>query len=61
MKHMHAMDRDLCTRASVDIAATTRAIYAAIDCVDCLRRAIAEAEERAAALRELLSRVEVVS
>jgi hypothetical protein len=61
MKHMRAMDRDLCTMASVDIAATTRTIYASVDCVDCLRRAIVEAEARASALRELLSRAEVVS
>jgi hypothetical protein len=62
MKHMHALDRPLCTMvSSVDIAAATRTIYASIDCVDCLQRAIRESDEKTTALRELLARVEVVS
>lgn len=61
-KHMNALDRPLCTmRQSVDIAAATRTIYGAIDCADCLQRAIAESDAKTAALRELLSRVEVLS
>jgi hypothetical protein len=62
VKHMHALDRPLCTMdPSVDIAAATRTIYGSIDCVDCLRRAIAESDDKTTALRELLARVEVVS
>jgi hypothetical protein len=62
MQHMHSLDRPLCTMdPAVDIGAATRTIFASIDCVDCLRRAIRESEDKTAALRELLSRVEDVS
>ena len=61
MRHMHTIDRPLCQLDSpVDlIGSSTRAIYGAVDCPDCLRRAIAEADARSRALRDLLARVEV--
>ncbi len=63
-RHMFLMDRPICefdapartTPGAVGEA--TRTIYADIDCADCLRRMIAEADERARVLRELLARVE---
>jgi hypothetical protein len=63
MKHMHAVDRPICEVASSveTISAAVRTIYHAVDCADCLRRALAEAEERANALRELLWKVEAGS
>lgn len=53
-------DRHLCELSpSVErIGIGTRAIYRTVDCPDCLRRAIAEAEERARVLRELLAKIQ---
>ncbi len=63
MRHLHSIDRPLCQLypAADQIGDSTRAIYGDVDCPDCLRRAIAEAEIRARVLRELLTRVEGAS
>lgn len=55
-RHMYAIDRPICeAESSVDkIGETTRLIYRVVDCPSCLRRAIAEAEERVRVLRDLL-------
>lgn len=63
MRHMHAVDRPICEIvASIDlIGQATRSIFGLVDCTDCLRRAIAESEERVRVLRDLLSKVEALS
>jgi len=63
MRHMHSIDRPICeAESSVDaLGRATRMIYGGIECPECLRRAIAEAEERARVLRELLAQVETRS
>ena len=63
MRHMHSAERPICELASSIelIGATTRSIYGNVDCENCLRRAIAEGEERSRVLRELLWKVEVMS
>lgn len=63
VRHMHSIDRPICEAESpVDaLGRATRMIYGGIECPDCLRRAIAEAEERARVLRELLAKVEELS
>ena len=63
MRHMHSDARPLCAlTASVEmIGDAARSIYGLVDCADCLRRAIAEGEERIRALRELLAKVGTVS
>lgn len=62
-RHMHSLDRPLCQLDSpVDlIDEATRRIYDHVDCPDCLRRAIAEADARGRALRDLLAKVEALS
>jgi hypothetical protein len=57
---MHAIDRALCAlSSSADlIGSATQSIFGDIDCPDCLRRAIADGEERLRVLRDLLSKVE---
>lgn len=62
-RHMHSVDKPICELASsVDmIGDATRSIYGHIDCEDCLRRAIAEGDERTRVLRDLLAQVEIVS
>jgi len=63
VKHMHALDRALCTLASSAdlIGDATQSIFGDVDCPDCLRRAIAEGEERTRVLRELLVKAEAAS
>ena len=63
MKHMHSIDRPICEQASpVEmIGNATRSIYGSVDCADCLRRAIAEGEERTRVLREILGEAEALS
>ena len=63
MTHIHSVDRPFCALSSPIemIGDTTRSIYGLIDCEDCLRRAIAEGEERTRVLRELLANVEDAS
>lgn len=63
MRHMHTIDRSLCTLESpVDlIGITTRTIFGDVDCPDCLRRAIMEGEARMRVLRDLLAKVEIAS
>lgn len=60
---MHSADRPICEIASsIDlIGRTTRSIYGLVDCTDCLRRVIAEHEERGRVLRDLLDKVETLS
>ena len=62
-RHMQSVDRPLCELASSIemIDDLMQSIYGHVDCVACLRRAIAEGEERTRVLREMLSRVEVAS
>jgi hypothetical protein len=57
---MHSLDLPFCaeTTAVAAIAEATKMLYDAVDCPNCLRRAIAEAEERARGLSELLAKVE---
>lgn len=57
---MHAIDRPLCALASAAdlIGDATRSIFGDVDCPDCLRRAIAEGEERICVLRDLLAKLE---
>lgn len=43
------------------IVDATRAIFGAVECSDCLRRAIEETEGRLHVLRELLDKVEAAS
>ena len=63
MKHTPSVDRPICELASsVEmIGDATRAIYGGVDCEACLRRAIAEGDERTRVLRELLVKVEAAS
>lgn len=63
VRHMHSMDRPICeAESSVDaLGRATRMIYGGVECPSCLRRAIAEAEERARVLQELLDKVESLS
>ena len=63
VRHMHSIDRPICeAESTVDaLGRATRMIYGGIECADCLRRAIAEGEERTRVLRELLTRVEELS
>ena len=63
MRHMHTIDRALCALASSAdlIGDATLSIFGDVDCPDCLRRAIAEGEERIRVLRVLLAKVEAVS
>lgn len=63
IRHMFLMERPICEfDSSAEAAgAATRTIYGEIDCPGCLRRMIAEADERARVLRELLALVEAVS
>ena len=62
-RHMFLMERPICEFDSHTgaVGDATRTIYADIDCPDCLRRMITEAEERARVLRELLAMVEGAS
>jgi len=57
---MHSVERPICGLDSPieSIGHTVRVIFGDVDCPDCLRRAIAEAEERARVLRDLLVKVE---
>lgn len=63
MRHILSVDRPICgLETSIEmIGDTLRGIYGGVECADCLRRAIAEAEERARVLRELLAKVEDLS
>lgn len=63
MRHIHSIDRPICELDTpVDaIGGAVRSIYHEVECSDCLRRVIAEAEERARVLRELLLQVENAS
>ena len=63
MKHMHSVDRPICELAtSVEmIGEATRSIYGHVDCENCLRRAIAEGEERTRILHDLLAKVKDAS
>lgn len=63
MRHMHSISRPICgLDTSIEtIGHATRAIFGDVECPDCLRRAIAEAESRAQVLRELLAKVEALS
>jgi hypothetical protein len=60
---MLSVDHPICELESpVEmIGGAVRTIFGSVDCPDCLRRAIAEAEERARVLREMLSKVETPS
>jgi hypothetical protein len=60
---MHSLDRQLCQLDSPveQIGEATRQVYDHVDCSDCLRRAIAEADARGCVLRELLAKVEALS
>lgn len=60
MKHMLALERPICEQTSGTevMAANVRIVYGTIDCPDCLRRLIAEAEARVTALRDLLAKAE---
>jgi hypothetical protein len=58
VKHAHLIDGPLCARVPAHgLAGATRAIYRDVDCPDCLRRVIAETEERLVVLRDLLAGV----
>lgn len=61
--HMHSVDRPLCALGSTveTIDDMMQSIYGHVDCEACLRRAIGESEERARALRTMLSKVEEAS
>ena len=63
MRHMHSVDRPICALvSSVEMVGdATRVIYGNVDCEDCLRRAIAEGDERTRVLRDLLTKVEAAS
>ena len=63
MRHMLSVERPICGLDSpiTTIGDAVRVIFGSVDCPDCLRRAIAEAEARAGALRELLVKVEALS
>lgn len=63
MRHMHSIDKPICElTTSVDmIGDATRSIFGHVDCETCLRRAIAEGEERTRVLRDLLAKIEVAS
>lgn len=66
MKHMHlvhSVDRPICQiESSVELLGDrTRSIYESVGCIGCLRRAIAEGEERTRVLRDLLGKVEAAS
>jgi hypothetical protein len=60
---MYALERPICElESSVSaIGNAVRTIYRTVDCADCLRRAIAEAEERTRTLRDLLAGSEALS
>ncbi len=60
---MLSVERPLCGIPSSTgmIGNAVRIIFGAVDCPDCLRRAIDEAEERALTLRDLLTKVEALS
>lgn len=62
MRHMLSVERPICglTSPVSMIADAVRVIFGTVDCPDCLRRAIAEAEARAAVLRELLVKAEAL-
>ena len=63
MRHVRSGDQAICEMSSsvALIAELTGSIFGQIDCEDCLRRAIAEGEERLRVLRELLAEVERAS
>ena len=63
MRHMHSVDRPICALGSTIemIGQAILTIYDLVDCPDCLRRAIAEGDERTRVLRELLAKVESAS
>lgn len=56
MTHDYENNRAICTRdiPVETIGEAVRADYRHVDCEDCLRRAIAETNERASVLQELL-------
>lgn len=63
MRHTRSGEQAICEMASSIgmIAELTVSIFGPIDCEDCLRRAVAESEERTRVLRELLARTERAS
>lgn len=60
MKHMYALEQPICGQmAAADVmAANVRVVYGTIDCPDCLRRLVSEADARTTALRDLLAKAE---
>ena len=62
-KHVLVKEQAICeaTFFVETIDETTRSAYRVIDCVACLRQALAAAEQRTSALRELLANVEAAS
>ena len=63
MRHMLSVEHPICglTSSVSMIGDAVRVIFGSVDCPNCLRRAIAEAEERAIVLRELLVKAEALS
>ena len=63
MKHVRSGDQATCEMASSVgmIAELTVSIFGQVDCEACLRRAVAEGEERTRVLRELLAEMERAS
>lgn len=59
-RHGFSVDRPLCALTSPisRIGDVTEQIFGNVDCADCLRRSLAEAEERSRVLRVLLAKVE---
>ena len=57
IKHVLAGDRQICSTVNfiAAIHATTHAVYREIECIGCLRAALAASEERTAVLRELIA------
>lgn len=60
MRHAYSGEKPLCSLSSTPrlIGESTLAIYRSIECPDCLRRRLAEAEEQVRVLRGLLSDIE---
>lgn len=55
---MYAIDRPLCEQEhTLSVGDGTRAIYRDVSCPECLRRVIAETEDRLRVLNELLDKV----
>jgi hypothetical protein len=63
MKHVLVKEQPICEMVFFveSIDETTRSAYRGIDCLACLRRAIAASEQRTHVLRDLLACVEASS